>query len=56
MITYLCYVGLQVEVRTDEPLTDERIEDLARQKFFATIETYKQDEVSVEIVEEMHDE
>ena len=54
--TYLCSAYITVEIEADEKLTDEQIEDAVRTRFFADIETYKKDEVRVEVFEEIEDE
>lgn len=54
MTTYIVTASVQIEV-AGEALTDNEIAAEARRRFFSEIETYKQDEVAVEIVEEIED-
>ena len=56
MITYLVTASVTIEIDSQDPLTDAQIEEEAKRRFFAEIETYKQDEVRVEVFEEMNDE
>lgn len=51
--TYLCYGTILIEVTSDRDLTDAEVEEQAKNQFFADIETYKRDEVAIEIFEEM---
>lgn len=53
MRTYLVTASVLIEIETEEVLPDEVVENEARRRFFAEIETYKQDEVAIEIIEEM---
>lgn len=56
MTTYLVTASLLIEIKAHGTLPDEVVEQEARERFFAEIETYKQDEVHFEIFEEIPDE
>lgn len=56
MTTYICNAFITIEVSSNQPMTDQQVEDEVRRRFFAEIETYKQDEVHVEIIEEQEEE
>ena len=50
--TYLVTAGVVIEIGSDTVMSDAEIEQEARRRFFAEIETYKKDEVRVDFFEE----
>lgn len=53
MRTYLVTASVLIEIQAHGTMPDELIEEEARRRFFAEIETYKQDEVTIDIFEEI---
>jgi hypothetical protein len=55
MTTYICTASITIEIK-GENLTDQEIEIEVKNRFFSEIETYKKDEVYVEVIEEQEGE
>jgi hypothetical protein len=55
MTTYICTASVTIEIK-GENLTDQEIEIEVKNRFFSEIETYKKDEVYVEVIEEQEGE
>lgn len=52
-VNYLCTASVTVEIEAGDWLDDNEIVRQVREAFFADIETYKLDDVYVEVLEEI---
>lgn len=55
MTTYLVTASVLIEIEAHGTLPDDAVIEEARRRFFAEIETYKKDEVAIDIFEEIDD-